>query len=150
MTEPAPETGLPIQLPADLAALVQAQAQKAGKTPDEVAIAAIWYYFSVSPGEQNNQHILLQRLSNLEDRLAQLERLVTSAGSSHTASLPADVPGYQLGKQASSYRTNAPDSQARKDIVRAIADVEGVSFNDEDIEDEPDEILYDFLDPEDR
>jgi hypothetical protein len=139
---------LQIQLPAELVARVQNQAQKTGRDPAEIAIAALWLYFSILPDRNNIPPTTQERLAHLEHRLTKLEQIISGSGSSHTATLPADMPGYALGKDASSdYRTNAPDPQSRKDIARAIANVEGIPLADDDIEDEPDEILYDFLDP---
>lgn len=142
-------------------AQIDAIAQAVGQTPSDWLYAKVKHVLNQTSSDV--LHDVLVRIGSLERKvvaIAHLEQQVAelvvqlatlqtdTPTQSSTADLPAKMPGYKLhAHHLPTYRTNAPDQEAREEIAQAIAEVEQPQMSYEDIEDEPDEVLYEFLDP---
>jgi predicted nuclease with TOPRIM domain len=123
------------QVPADWKAKIQHLAVLRGKTPEEIIYEALGQYL----GEEQ---------SSYENRFNRLEVEVSSLNT-NIASLTSTVKDLQQRLIAAASIISIPETNSIT-VSKMIPNININSMYQEDLEDEPDEILYEFLDPKDR
>ena len=121
------------QVPPDWKAKIQHLAVLRGKTPEEIIYEALGQYL----GEEQSSH---------ENRFHTLEVEVSSLNT-NIASLTSTVKDLQQRLATAASIISIPETNSIT-APKMLLNVN--SMYQEDLEDEPDEILYEFLDPKDR
>ncbi|AFZ14564.1 hypothetical protein Cri9333_3754 [Crinalium epipsammum PCC 9333] len=121
------------QVPPDWKAKIQHLAVLRGKTPEEIIYEALGQYL----GEEQSTN---------ETRFNTLEVEVSSLNT-NIASLTSTVKDLQQRLVTAASIISIPETNS----IPAPKMIQNInSLYQEDLEDEPDEILYEFLDPKDR
>jgi hypothetical protein len=161
-----------VKLPLPLLNALHHRMVATGQTETEVLLAALSAYLNAEELEETQENSLLldevstkrelaivrQEIAAMKQRLAMVEHALSLLPSS--ALLVAQlVPDHEsISIVHAAVRDRDVDVEKQFDLSEAIAVIKPTAIrsisleaiDDDDTEDEPDEILYGFLDPEDR
>ena len=121
------------QVPPDWKAKIEGLAVLRGKTPEEIIYEALGQYLGEEQSTNEN------RFNNLEVEVSSL--------NTNIASLTSTVKDLQQRLVTAASIISIPETNSITPQQR-LSNIN--SLYQEDLEDEPDEILYEFLDPKDR
>lgn len=135
---------LSVYLPLNLLEQLEEFKIERGILSSSAAIVAILEdYFEATGLEKRGK--TLNRLEALEGKVASLTQQVNELNQAIAPSTPRLLP--RTAFTGASDLTDGADANESRITTEAIANLEDIPIDDDDIEDEPDEILYDFLEP---